>query len=48
MWSFSDLGLTGILTKILKLNPVFYVVQGYRDSLIDHVGFSFRIFEESL
>ena len=39
MWSFSDLGLTGILTKILKLNPVFYVVQGYRDSLIDHVGF---------
>ena len=39
MWNFSDLGLTGILTKILKLNPVFYVVQGYRDSLIDHVGF---------
>ncbi len=39
MWNFSDLGLTGILTKILKLNPVFYVVQGYRESLIDHVGF---------
>lgn len=38
MWNFSDLGLEGILTKILKLNPVFYVVQGYRDSLIDHIG----------
>ena len=39
MWSFSDLGLTGIVTAILKLNPVFYIVQGYRDSLIDKVGF---------
>lgn len=38
MWNFSDLGLEGILTKVLKLNPVFYVVQGYRDSLIDHIG----------
>ena len=38
MWNFSDLGLTGILTTILKLNPVFYIVQGYRDSLIDKVG----------
>ena len=39
MWSFSDLGLTGTVTTILKLNPVFYIVQGYRDSLIDKVGF---------
>lgn len=38
MWDFSDLGLTGILQKILKLNPVFYIVQGYRDSLINKVG----------
>lgn len=38
MWNFSDLGLTGLLTTILKLNPVFYIVQGYRDSLIDKVG----------
>lgn len=40
MWSFSDLGLEGgTIAKILQLNPMFYVVQGYRDSLIDRVGF---------
>ena len=38
MWNFSDLGLTGWITTVLKLNPVFYIVQGYRDSLIDHTG----------
>ncbi len=38
MWDFSDLGLTGILKQLLKLNPVFYIVQGYRDSLINKVG----------
>lgn len=39
MWSFNDLGLKGIIVKIFKLNPVFYIVQGFRDSLIDHVWF---------
>ena len=38
MWAFSDLGLTGWPTVVLKLNPVFYIVQGYRDSLISHAG----------
>lgn len=38
MWNFDDLGLNGILTYILKLNPVFYIVQGYRDSLISKTG----------
>ena len=38
MWDFNDLGLGGILAKILKLNPVFYIVQGYRDSLINKVA----------
>ena len=38
MWDFNDLGLSGILTKILKLNPLFYIVQGYRDSLINKVA----------
>jgi len=28
--------------KVLKLNPVYYVVQGYRDSLIDHIPFWHR------
>ena len=40
MWAFSDLGIEGgWLATILKLNPLFYIVQGYRDSLIDKVGF---------
>ena len=38
MWDFNDLGLGGILQKILKLNPLFYIVQGYRDSLINKVA----------
>ena len=38
MWDFNDLGLDGILQKILKLNPLFYIVQGYRDSLINKVA----------
>ena len=27
---------------ILKLNPMYYIVEGYRDSLIYHVGFWHR------
>ncbi len=27
------------VVKILKLNPMFYICQGYRDSFIDHVWF---------
>ena len=38
MWDFNDLGLGGLLVNILKLNPVFYIVQGYRDSLINKVA----------
>ena len=38
MWDFNDLGLGGSLAKILKLNPIFYIVQGYRDSLINKVA----------
>lgn len=39
MWDFTDLGLNSVLVKILQLNPMFYIVQGYRDSLINSVGF---------
>ncbi len=28
-----------IVTIILKLNPMYYIVTGYRDTLINHVGF---------
>ncbi len=41
MWSFADLGLEehGTIATILKLNPIYYIVNGYRESLIDKVGF---------
>ncbi len=32
-------GITGILASILKLNPMFYIVQGYRDAFIYKVWF---------
>lgn len=31
-----------ILQRILKFNPLYYIVQGYRDSFIDHVWFWHR------
>lgn len=39
LWSFDSIDLPGWLKVIFKLNPMFYVVQGYRDSLINHVWF---------
>ncbi len=39
MWNFTDLNLGGILVKIFKLNPMYYIVEGYRDSLINGVWF---------
>ena len=41
MWSFTDLGLEsgGTIATILKLNPIYYIVNGYRESLIDKVWF---------
>ena len=31
--------MPSFLLKLLKLNPFFYIVQGYRDSLINKVWF---------
>ena len=39
MWNFDDLHLNGILRTIFRLNPMYYIVQGYRDALVDHVWF---------
>lgn len=39
MWNFADIGISGILAKILQLNPMFYIVQGYRDAFVDKVWF---------
>lgn len=39
MWNFEGMGLPPILKAIFQLNPMFYIVQGYRDALISHVWF---------
>ena len=28
-----------LIQKIISLNPLFYIVRGYRDSFIDHIWF---------
>lgn len=39
MWNIDAMTLSKPVTFIMKLNPMFYVVQGYRDALINHVWF---------
>ena len=39
MWSFSRTEGHEVLAFVFKLNPVFYVVNGYRESLFEGVGF---------
>ena len=39
MWNINAMGLKGPLLYLFKLNPMFYIVQGYRDSMIDNVWF---------
>ena len=40
-WSPDEMSLT--VQYILKLNPMFYICQGYRDSFVDHIWFWERI-----
>ncbi|MBL1229659.1 ABC transporter permease [Enterococcus sp. BWB1-3] len=41
MWGLSDMGIsdTSKLGYLLRLNPIYYVVNGYRTTLINHIGF---------
>ena len=39
MWSFDDLSLNRTLRIIFQLNPMYYIVYGYRDALITKVWF---------
>lgn len=39
MWNFESMGLPGWLKMIFQANPMFYIVQGYRDALINHIWF---------
>lgn len=39
MWNFGAIQFSPVVMKILRLNPMFYIVQGYRDAFINKVGF---------
>ena len=41
MWNFQDMAqrVPAALRVILQMNPMFYIVQGYRDAMVDHVWF---------
>lgn len=38
MWNYENMTLSKAFDIILHINPLFYIVQGYRDSLISHIG----------
>lgn len=38
MWDVNMLASHPWLIKVFKLNPMYYVVTGYRDSMLGHVG----------
>lgn len=39
MWNIDNMNLSDKVIFLLRLNPMFYIVQGYRDSLIYHTWF---------
>ena len=40
MWNFDSItGMPGWMRKVFMLNPLFYIIQGYRDSLADKIWF---------
>lgn len=39
MWNLPDMNLPGIVETIFKLNPMYYIVYGYRDALVYRVWF---------
>lgn len=39
MWSFSKVAGNEMLAFLFRLNPVYYIVNGYRESLFEGVGF---------
>lgn len=38
MWDINMLAEHPLLMKVFKFNPMYYIVSGYRDSLLAHVG----------
>lgn len=39
LWNIDTMQVSDTIKKLLKLNPVYYIVQGYRDALINKAGF---------
>lgn len=39
MWNIHTMDLPPVLIRVLKLNPLYYIVEGYRDALINKVWF---------
>lgn len=41
MWDFVDMGISenALVARILKLNPMYYIVSGYRNALVDKQWF---------
>ena len=40
MWNFETMvQIPGWAIAVLKLNPMYYIVSGYRNALINHIGF---------
>ncbi len=39
MWNMDTMNISPVLKNILKLNPLYYIVQGYRDAFIGKVAF---------
>lgn len=39
MWNFNQINLPPVLQTVFKLNPLYYIVFGYREALIDKVWF---------
>lgn len=39
MWNIDTMDISPVLITILKLNPLYYIVAGYREALIDKVWF---------
>ena len=39
MWNYDGMSLSKPLDLLIKANPLFYIVQGYRDSLLNKVWF---------
>ena len=39
MWNLSSIGLPKWLVILFKMNPMYYIVYGYRDTFVTHTGF---------